>query len=455
MFDRRFPDELVRVLSDEDVRGEVLNALASGGLTQTEEEADTLFRNLSEMSVFEVKRFFLDLSDAAASGATALFILLGLFSVGVGVLLVFLIFVMLAAARRTEMGMARAIGAKRSHLVQMFIFEGTAYNLVSAALGVTVGLGVGYLIVAATNQILGGTSEEFEFAYTFELRSAVVAYCLGMIITFATVAVSAYRVSRMNIVEAVRGLPETVTSSDEGNFLPTASGRCQSRRPPHPIPIFCPERTSYQQKIRLRNSALLGRRRLLAAHPPLAGRRRRGPPAIRLALLPAGLAHHSVGCASNTWVAPAPGIRPLPSPSAQPFVIVGFGLLLRLSIFRWPNLSAAPGLLTLIGGAVLLIYGIAIGSLTDILTAAALVVIGAAMLIPGWANRENLRPEFIDRLAFTFIGVLTLAWWVLPFDTCGTHRRHTEFRHRNVLRYRHCHGSCSRLVPHVQRRSAS
>ena len=210
--------ELVRVLSDEDVRGGVLDALASGGLTQTEEEADTLFRNLSEMSVFEVKRFLLDLSDDAASGATALFIILGLFSVGVGVLLVFLIFVMLAAARRTEMGMARAVGAKRSHLVQMFIFEGTAYNLVSSGLGVTIGLGVGYLIVLSTNQILGGTSDEFHFAYHFELRSAVVAYCLGMIITFATVAVSAYRVSRMNIVEAVRGLPETVTSSVEGTF---------------------------------------------------------------------------------------------------------------------------------------------------------------------------------------------------------------------------------------------
>ena len=39
------------------------------------------------------------------------------------------------------------------------------------------------------------------------------------------------------------------------------------------------------------------------------------------------------------------------------------------------------------------------------------------MLVPGWSNRGNLRPEFIDRLAFTFIGVLTLAWWVLPFDT--------------------------------------
>ena len=52
-----------------------------------------------------------------------------LFSIMVGVLLIFLIFVMLAAARRSEMGMARAVGAKRSHLIQMFVFEGTAYAL--------------------------------------------------------------------------------------------------------------------------------------------------------------------------------------------------------------------------------------------------------------------------------------------------------------------------------------
>ena len=103
-------DELVRVLSDEDVRTEVLNALTAGNVPHIEEEADTLFRSLSEMNVLEIKRFLLELSDQAASGVTALFILLGLFSVGVGVLLVFLIFVMLAAARRTEMGMARAIG---------------------------------------------------------------------------------------------------------------------------------------------------------------------------------------------------------------------------------------------------------------------------------------------------------------------------------------------------------
>ena len=34
-----------------------------------------------------------------------------------------------------------------------------------------------------------------------------MAYCLGMVITLVTIAVSAYRVSRMNIVAAIRDLP--------------------------------------------------------------------------------------------------------------------------------------------------------------------------------------------------------------------------------------------------------
>ncbi len=45
---------------------------------------------------------------------TSVFVLFGLFSVAAGVLLIFLIFMMLAAARKSEMGMARAVGTKRN-----------------------------------------------------------------------------------------------------------------------------------------------------------------------------------------------------------------------------------------------------------------------------------------------------------------------------------------------------
>ena len=406
-------EDLIRVLSLGSVREETLTTLSDGGLPQVEEEADVLFRNLSEMNVFEAKKFFLDLSDQAASGVTALFILLGLFSVGVGVLLVFLIFVMLAAARRTEMGMARAVGAKRSHLVQMFIFEGAAYNLAAAALGVTIGLGVGYLIVVATNQILSGTTDGFEFAYSFELRSAIVAYCLGMIITFATVAVSAYRVSQMNIVEAVRGLPETVTSATERSFSHRLLDVLKAVA--RPILFLWKAVTA------------LTRARFFSALRYLAGA------AFWLLILPwladvaAALVRFAWPYVLRGWLAILLGVLLMyggagPLNQAAPFyiggtfVIIGLGLMLRLAINRWASLTILPGLLVVIGAGALLIYGIAIGSIPEIVTAAVLAAAGAAILIPGWASHSNPRPEFIDRLAFTFLGVLSLAWWVLPFD---------------------------------------
>ena len=59
----------------------------------------------------------------------SLFTTFGSFSIAAGILLIFLIFVMLAAERRGELGIARAVGTRRGHLVQMFLYEGLAYDL--------------------------------------------------------------------------------------------------------------------------------------------------------------------------------------------------------------------------------------------------------------------------------------------------------------------------------------
>ena len=71
----------------------------------------------------------------------------GSFSIAAGILLIFLIFVMLAAERRGELGIARAVGTRRGHLVQMFLFEGARLRprsppLVGALLGVVVAFGM-------------------------------------------------------------------------------------------------------------------------------------------------------------------------------------------------------------------------------------------------------------------------------------------------------------------------
>jgi putative ABC transport system permease protein len=135
----------------------------------------------------------------------------GSFSIAAGILLTFLIFVMLAAERRGELGIARAIGTRRGHLVQMFLFEGIAYDLLAALVGALLGAGVAYAMVAVMARAFSSQGFDIQFAVT--PRSLVIAYALGVLLTLAVVALSAWRVSRMTVAAALRNLPEPVAST--------------------------------------------------------------------------------------------------------------------------------------------------------------------------------------------------------------------------------------------------
>ncbi len=77
----------------------------------------------------------LKLADATGSAFVSMFTTFGSFSIAAGILLIFLIFIMLAAERRGELGIARAVGTRQRNLVQMFLFEGVAYDVLAAAVG--------------------------------------------------------------------------------------------------------------------------------------------------------------------------------------------------------------------------------------------------------------------------------------------------------------------------------
>ncbi|MEE8336748.1 MAG: FtsX-like permease family protein, partial [Dehalococcoidia bacterium] len=99
----------------------------------------------------------IDLGEQIGSVFVSIFLIFGLFSIAAGILLIFLIFVMLAAERRPEMGMARAIGMRRLHLTEAFLAEGMAYNAGSAAVGAGLGLAVAYALIF----VLARTFDEF------------------------------------------------------------------------------------------------------------------------------------------------------------------------------------------------------------------------------------------------------------------------------------------------------
>lgn len=198
-------EEFKSLLGDSDVQAQ-LASLAGNLDRQDGAKLGLLLVNLSSLTANATRQDLLDQGELLGSVFTSIFIVFGLFSIIAGIVLIFLIFVMLAAERKPEMGMARAIGAQRGHLVRSFLFEGMVYDFLAALLGVVLGLIVAAAMVGVMAQLFGQSG--FALTPHFEPRSIIVSFCLGLIVTFATVVASAYRVSRLNIVAAIRDTDE-------------------------------------------------------------------------------------------------------------------------------------------------------------------------------------------------------------------------------------------------------
>lgn len=164
---------------------------------------DTLFE------VDSVKQNALDDAEENAGMFTGLFLVFGQFSMVAGIMLIFLIFVMLAAERKTELGVMRALGSQRRDLLKIFVFEGTLYALLSGVVGSVSGIGVGWLMI----KIMAGTLnsiDNFTLSFFSNPQSTIIAYAIGVIATFLVVTISAWRIGRVNIVQAIRDLPEPI-----------------------------------------------------------------------------------------------------------------------------------------------------------------------------------------------------------------------------------------------------
>lgn len=198
--------------------GEILAVLVSnrGGATAgaaLSDEVASLLRPVGDelgLEVQTLKKDAIEDADAAGAAFITFFTTFGTFSIAAGILLIFLIFVMLAAERRGELGIARAIGTRRGHLVEMFTFEGAAYDLAAAAVGAVLGalVAFGMVIVMANAFGASDADEGLQIQYAVSARSLLIAFAIGVLLTLVVVAFSAWRVSVMTISSAIRNLPE-------------------------------------------------------------------------------------------------------------------------------------------------------------------------------------------------------------------------------------------------------
>lgn len=208
-------DTLRAALANTEIRQRLLR------LDMPEGSRTALADAFSQVNKFDVldplsKQTVLAAANVGGTIFSSLFSVFGFFSVLAGIILIFLIFVMLAAERRSEMGIARAIGVQRGHLVQMFVSEGMVYSLLAAAVGLLIGLGISSVLInylgSIVNSVAGQVTQTsggiLDFSFHVTWRSIVISYTLGVLFTFFVITISSWRVSRLNIVAAIRDLPD-------------------------------------------------------------------------------------------------------------------------------------------------------------------------------------------------------------------------------------------------------
>ncbi|MDP9071931.1 MAG: FtsX-like permease family protein [Actinomycetota bacterium] len=203
------PDGLVLVSNE----GGVFDGADRSAAVQR--ELERRLAGVRGVEVQDVKREVLEEADANAKEFTEIFGGIGAFSVIAGILLLVNIFVMLADERKSELGMLRAIGLKRNHVVRSFGMEGGVYAALASLLGALVGIGVGRVVViVAQNVFNAGEDERFKITmrFTVEPASLVTGFVIGGVIALMTVWGASVRIGHLNVIRAIRDLPEPVLS---------------------------------------------------------------------------------------------------------------------------------------------------------------------------------------------------------------------------------------------------
>src|SRR5207248_5789325 len=141
---------------------EVLTRLASrlgGAVTRGNTPFAAAVAGSDGFKVIDVQGVAQDQADRWGSAFTDLFVVLGAFSLFSGMLLIVLVFSLVALERRGELGISRALGARRRDVILLLAIEGGLYSLLSSLFGLVGGVAVGLGIIGLAQ----GLVEDYGF----------------------------------------------------------------------------------------------------------------------------------------------------------------------------------------------------------------------------------------------------------------------------------------------------
>ncbi|MBA2609521.1 MAG: ABC transporter permease [Actinobacteria bacterium] len=162
-------------------------------------------------SVSMVRADNLEAAEEIGQSAGQFLVTVGAFGIIAGLLLLVNVLLMLAEERLAELGTMRAVGLPRQPLIASFALEGASYALVGAVLGGAVGLGLGRFMVmlaARATRPNGRISEGFPIHFAIDSATLATGVASGFVVATLTVLATSYRISRLDVIRALRGLPD-------------------------------------------------------------------------------------------------------------------------------------------------------------------------------------------------------------------------------------------------------
>ncbi len=113
------------------------------------------------------------------------------------------------------MGMSRAIGMKKTHLRKLFVYEGLVYACVAAGIGMIVGVIMADVIIIGISGMPMFGDVNLSNYFTFSFFSLAISFAAGFMITIVTVYFVTRRISNLNIVRAIRNIPEPAVKKED------------------------------------------------------------------------------------------------------------------------------------------------------------------------------------------------------------------------------------------------